>query len=181
MKTVYWKYNCHFDGCISQTRVIQCVQNRFFHLLFHCYILAKSTSNICPKQRVTEHVSSPLFMIIWSPKIFQLLSFLSHMTTSYWIAHTPVFHPIAPLPPIRCWLADLHKGFQTPPKTLTLKMATAMFAKTLENPQYSTRFISKSRSLGKLTCAVHGPNNRCIQYFHFKSTNKEIIWDLNPF
>jgi hypothetical protein len=39
-------------------------------------------------------------------------------------------------PPSHSPLPDLYKGFCTPPKTLTLKMATVLFAETLENVQH---------------------------------------------
>lgn len=91
-----------------------------------------------------KHFSSLFQMTITSQKKIFKSPFLNHMVTCWIVPHTSVFPNMMP-PSIPCPLPYLYKRFQKSTKLVTLKMATAVFARKLEDPQHSLWCNSKSQ------------------------------------
>lgn len=133
---------------VSSPLVLNMKSLKYFYFCLH---LSKMTR--------LPHFSLPLFINVYllnffiafavhlNSKKFSLSLFTSHMIVPYWLASCSSVYPTTASPIMECLMWNPHKSCQPlPPKTLTLMMATAMFAK-MENLQHSTQCISERRSL----------------------------------
>jgi hypothetical protein len=80
------------------------------------------------------------------PQKFEHLSFLNHVVAPYWIASCSLVYTNPLSPPTHCLLPDLCEAAEMALHTWTLKKATAVFARPLENLQRSTKLIPESQN-----------------------------------